>query len=48
MKIRFDVTQHAGEFLVGRKDLLGGFALLENFLGLFLIVPEIRLRGFFF
>ena len=28
--------------------LFGGFALLENFLRLFLILPEIGMRGFFF
>jgi hypothetical protein len=36
------------EFFVGGDNLLGGFTLLQNFLGFFLILPEIGMRGFFF
>ncbi len=48
MKIRFDVAQHARELGIGRDHAFGDFSLLENFLGLFLVLPEIRMRGFCF
>ena len=43
MKIRLDIAQRARELLVGRDDSFRDFALLENFLRLFLVLPEIRL-----
>jgi hypothetical protein len=48
IEIGFDIAQHAGEFLVGGDNFLGGFALLKNFLGFFLVLPEVGIRGFFF
>jgi len=48
IEICLDIAQHAGEFLVGRNNLLGGFTLLKNFLGFFLVLPEVGMRGFFF
>jgi hypothetical protein len=48
MKISFDVAQHPGELCIGGDDAFGNFSLLENFLGLFLILPKIRMRGFCF
>jgi hypothetical protein len=48
MKIRFDVAQHAREFFIGGDNAFGGFSLLKNLLGLFLVLPEIGMRGFGF
>jgi hypothetical protein len=42
MKIRFDIAERSRELLVGGDDSFRDFSLLENFLRLFLIVPEIR------
>ena len=46
MKIRLDVAAHGRELRIRGEDRVGGLALLHYFLGLFLIVPEIR-RGDF-
>ena len=43
MKIRFDVAGRERELRVGGDDFLRDFALLENSLRLFLVLPEIRL-----
>jgi len=48
VKIRLDVAQHSRELGIGRDNPFGNFSLLENFLGLFLILPEIGMRGFRF
>jgi hypothetical protein len=48
MKIRLDVAGHGREFRVRDEDRLGGLALLHDFLGLFLILPEVRRRYFLF
>lgn len=42
-KIRFDVAQRAFELFVRSDNLFRGFALLQDSLRLFLVLPEIRL-----
>jgi hypothetical protein len=48
MKIRFDVALQGGELGVRRENCFRGLALLENLLRLLLVLPKIRMRGFFF
>jgi len=48
MKVGFQVAQPAGQLLVGLEAVFGLLALLEDFLGLFLVLPEIRLAYFRF
>src|SRR6266550_1527991 len=43
VKIRLDVAQHSREFGIGGDNPFGDFSLLENFLGLLLVLPEIRM-----
>jgi hypothetical protein len=45
MHIRLDVARNAGELFVGGNAIFGAFALLQNLLGFFLILPEARLRA---
>jgi len=48
MKIRFDIALQGSELGVRRENCFRGLALLENLLRLFLVLPKIRLRGFYF
>jgi len=48
MKICLDVAQRARELRIGRDNPFRDFSPLENFLRLFLVLPEIRMRGFCF
>jgi len=48
MKIRLDIAQCARELCIGRDNPFRDFSLLENLLRLFLVLPEIRMRGFCF
>jgi hypothetical protein len=45
MEIGFDIAGDSREFLFGGYAAFGNPAFLKNALGLFLILPEIRLRG---
>jgi hypothetical protein len=40
-----DVTRNAGEFFVGGNLVFGAFAIAEDGLGFFLVVPEIGVGG---
>jgi hypothetical protein len=48
MEISFDVAHFAIERVLGVDAVFDYFALLENSLGLFLILPEIGVADFFF
>jgi hypothetical protein len=45
MKIGFDIAREARELLFGGYAAFGAFALLQNLLSFFLILPEVRLGG---
>jgi hypothetical protein len=48
LEVGFYVARTARELFLGANSFLGGFALLQNALGLFLVLPEVGLRGFQF
>jgi hypothetical protein len=48
VQIRFDVARYARELLVGAYAPFGAFALLQDLLRFFLILPEVRLGAAFF
>ena len=48
MKIGVDIAGHGLQLRVGSENRLRRLALLHDFLGLFLVLPEIRLRDFLF
>ena len=48
MKIGVDIAGHGLQLSVRSEDCLGGFPLLHDFLGLFLVLPEIGLCDFLF
>src|SRR5580704_15339432 len=48
MKIGIDIAGHGRQLRVGSEDRFRRLALLHHFLGLFLVLPEIRLRDFLF
>ncbi len=48
MKIRLDIALHARKLRIGCDNPFGKFSLLENLLRLFLVLPEIGMRGFCF
>jgi hypothetical protein len=48
VEIGFDVAHFAIERVLGANTIFDYFALLEDGLGLFLVLPEIRVADFFF
>jgi hypothetical protein len=46
MNVRLDVACNAAKLFVRRYLFLGGFSFLQDFLGFFRVLPEIRIRGF--
>jgi hypothetical protein len=48
MQVSFDVTRNARELFVGGYATFRGFALLQDLLSFFLVLPEVWLRGTLF